>query len=468
MYKKLASHTLIYGLSPYIPRILGLFILPIITKDLTDFDYGVYGIILAYITAIEVLKDLGLNLILYNSFTKMPHQYKWMWRSIYGFLTIWNLVYAILALGLIYIAVPTEARDNVWLIAVLNVLPIVFFGPTAVLGKIFFQMKEMPVQIAVRTIIFGILTILLNLYTISYLKLGYMGWFWTTCIIGFLTNLSFWYPINITYKLSPIFNFKRRLLKKSLKISLPTVPHYYSNYIIQSSDKVILNVLNIGPGDIGGYNFAGMFGGYFSQLGNALGQAARPLFNLYYKEKNYIKVREIIFAMQLFFFTITFLVSIWLKEIFIFIVNNETLAATYPMAIILIMAINYRPMYFGSAGVILYGEKTNSLLKVTFVGALISVLLNFIGIPFLGIWAAVFSTYISMMYLGYSGYYLKEFKKINVNYYPMFWLLATLLLTGTAYYVVELDLLNKGVVSLILIIINLLVLKKLIKIKRNG
>ena len=73
-----------------------------------------------------------------------------------------------------------------------------------------------------------------------------------------------------------------------------------------------------------------------------------------------------------------------------------------------------------------------------------------------------------MMYLGYSGYYLKEFKKINVNYYPMFWLLATLLLTGTAYYVVELDLLNKGVVSLILIIINLLVLKKLIKIKRNG
>ena len=142
MYKKLASHTLIYGLSPYIPRILGLFILPIITKDLTDFDYGVYGIILAYITAIEVLKDLGLNLILYNSFTKMPHQYKWMWRSIYGFLTIWNLVYAILAIGLIYIAVPAEARDNVWLIAVLNVLPIVFFGPTAVLGKIFFQNRD--------------------------------------------------------------------------------------------------------------------------------------------------------------------------------------------------------------------------------------------------------------------------------------------------------------------------------------
>ena len=395
----------------------------------------------------------------------MPHQYKWMWRSIYGFLTIWNLVYAILAIGLIYIAVPAEARDNVWLIAVLNVLPIVFFGPTAVLGKIFFQMKEMPVQIAVRTIIFGILTILLNLYTISYLKLGYMGWFWTTCIVGFITNLSFWYPINIKYNLRPILNFKRRLLKKSLKVSLPTVPHYYSNYIIQSSDKVILNVLNIGPGDIGGYNFAGMFGGYFSQLGNALGQAARPLFNLYYKEENYIKIREIIYAMQLFFFTITFLVAIWLKEIFIILVNNKTLAATYPMAIILIMAINYRPMYFGAIGVIIYNEKTKSLLKITFIGSLLSVILNFIFIPIIGIWAAVFSTYISMMYLGYSGYYLKEFNRVNVKFYPVLWLLATIGLTFCAFFIVEFDVMYKFIISIFLIIIVFFVLRKIKRLK---
>ena len=165
MYKKLASNTLIYGLSPYLPRILGLFILPIITKDLTQLDYGIYGIILAYVAAIEVLKDLGLNLILYNSFTKMPHQYKWMWRSIYGFLTIWNWGYAVLATGLIYWIVPPEAVENVWLIVALNLLPIVLFGPTQLIGKVYFQMKEKPVEIAVRTVIFGILTILLNLYT---------------------------------------------------------------------------------------------------------------------------------------------------------------------------------------------------------------------------------------------------------------------------------------------------------------
>ena len=468
MYKKLVSHTLIYGLSPYIPRILGLFILPIITSDLTVIDYGIYGIILAYVTAIEVLKDLGLNLILYNSFTKMPEQYKWLWRSIYGFLTLWNLVYALFAILLIYIATPSEAMDNVWLIAFLNVLPIVFFGPTSIIGKIFFQMKEKPAQIAVRTIIFGVLTIVLNIYTISYLKMGYMGWFWSTCIVGLVTNISFWYPINIKYKLTPIFNFKRRLLIKNLKTSLPTVPHYYSNYIIQSSDKVILSTMNVNTSDIGGYNFAGSFAGFFSQLGNAIGQAARPLFNMYYKTKDYRKVREVIFVMQLLLFALTFLASLWLKEIFSILVKNEDLALTYPIAIILIMAVNYRPMYFGSAGVILYGEKTKKLLYITFIASIICVVLNFSLIPYWGVWAAVFSTYVSMMYMGYSGYFLKEFKVVDVPFYPMLWLLATLVLTVFAYYAVEFNLPIKVAITIGIAVSSLILTNKLINKKKNG
>lgn len=468
MYKRLASHTLIYGLSPYLSKFLGLIILPIITKDLTRLDYGIYGVILAYVAAIEVLKDLGLNLILYNSFTKMPQQFKWMWRSIYGFLTIWNWAYAIIAAALIYLVVPSEARHNIWKIIALNLIPIVFFGPTQLIGRVYFQMKEKPMEIAFRTVIFGMLTIVFNLYTISYLKMGYMGWFWSSCIVGLLTNISFWYPVNIKYKLTPIFNFKWKQMKKNLSISLPTVPHYYSSYIIQTSDKAILSAMNVGTGEIGGYNFAGTFGGLFGQLGNALGQAARPLFNTYYKSNNYRKVREIVFVMQLLFFTLTFLTSLWLKEIFSILVKNKELATTYPIAIILIMAVNYRPMYFGSAGVILYAEKTKKLLYVTFIASVICVALNFLLIPFWGIWAAVFSTYVSMMYMGYSGYFLKEFKDVDVPFYPLAWLAITLVLTVLAYFAVELTLIFKFAITLGLLFIGVFLTKKLINKRKNG
>lgn len=468
MYKKLLSHTLIYGLAPYVPRFLGLFILPIITKDLTKLDYGIYGIILAYVASIEVLKDLGLNLILYNSYTKMPKQFKWMWRSIYGFLSIWNVLYAFLASLLIYFVIPDEAKDNVWLIIVLNVTPIVLFGPTALIGKIMFQLKEMPMQIAIRTIIFGVITILLNLYTISYLKIGYMGWFWTTCIVGLLTNLSYWYPVNLRFKLNPIFNFKRRLIKKQLKIALPTVPHYYSSYIIQTSDRAIMSAMDVQTSAIGGYNFASSFAGYFNQLSNAIGQASRPLFNTYYQAKNYTKVREIIFSMQILFFTLTFFSSIWLKEIFQLLVHNKELAATYSIAIILIMATNYRPMYFGSAGLILYGEKTKKLLYITLTASSICLSINVIFIPYWGIWAAVFSTYISLMYMGYSGYFLKEFKEVDVPFYPFLWFLATLILTALAYYLVEINIQLKIIITLAICLVLSFYLKKFIKQLRNG
>jgi O-antigen/teichoic acid export membrane protein len=299
---KLVKHTLIYGLSPYAPRLLGIFILPIITKDLTQLDYGIYGIILAYVAGIEVLKDLGLNLILYNSHTTMPRQFKWMWRSIYGFLMLWNVIYAIIAATLIYFVIPPEAKDSVWLIMVLNVSPIVLFGPTALIGRVYYQMEERPIQIAWRTIVFGVLTIILNLYTITYLKLGYMGWFWSTCIVTIGLNASFWYPINKKYKLTPILNFKWRLMKSNLKVSLPTVPHYYSSYIMQTSDKVILNLMDINTGTIGNYTFAGSFAGYFNQLGNAIGQASRATLNINNKEHKYNANRNLIFKVQLFFF----------------------------------------------------------------------------------------------------------------------------------------------------------------------
>jgi len=452
MIKKLIQHTIIYGLSPYIPKILGFFILPIITKDLTDIDYGIYGIILAYVGAIEVLKDLGLNLILYNSYTRMPFQFKWLWRQIYGFLSIWNIAYAVFAGALIYFIVPSPASENVWAIIILNVLPIIVFGPTSLVGRVFYQMREKPMQIGVRTIVFGILSVLINLFTISYLKMGYMGWFWSTCITGLLMNASFWYPINRIHKLTPIFNYRWKTIRENLTISLPTVPHYYSTYLLQTSDRAIMNLMEVNTQDIGKYSFAGTFGGYFRMLGNAVGQAIRPVLNTGYREKKFREVRNLIFIIQGMFFLATFLTSIWTKDIFLIMVKNAELSKTYPLAVILIMATNYRPMYLGSAGPLMYFEHTKKLLRVTFAAAILSVILNFIFIPVFGYVTPVFNMFFSLMYMGYSGFFIKEFKQKNTaKFYPLIWLLATVLLTIAAFFMVEFSFEFKLALSVILL-----------------
>lgn len=438
MVKKLFGHTAIYGLAPQISKLASFFVLPIITQDLTELDYGVAGIMTAYTTAISALSVLGLRLILVNSYYKSPGHFKWGWRQIYGFLTLWNIIYALLLSLLIFWAVPAEAFENRWLIMLLNVAPVVVFGPSATLGSTYFQVRQKPLQIGLRTGIFGILSVFLHVFFISYLKLGYMGWFWSYFIVGILSNISYWVPLNFSLGFKPIFNFKWRYIKNSLKVSLPTVPHYYSSYLLNSSDKLVMDLVNVNTGDIGRYNAAYIVGNVIQQIGDASGLAIGPLMMEKYKSGQDRSARNLIFLLQIAFFVLTFTICLWLKELFAFLIRNESLAQMYGLGVIIVMSYNYRPMYFGANNKLFFTEKTNVVWKVTFIAGLLNVVLNFLLIPIYGFEVAAYTTFVSLMFMGYAGFYLKVFKQINhVNYYPILWFLFTIILTIISIYAVD-------------------------------
>ncbi|WP_268034982.1 lipopolysaccharide biosynthesis protein [Algoriphagus sp. PAP.12] len=457
MFKKLFSHTLIYGLAPQIPKVAQLFILPIITQDLTELDFGVAGIMTAYTSSIAVLAFLGLRVILVNSFYKSPSQYKWAWRQIYGFLTLWNLVYALLLGLLIYWVVPEIAYENRLLIMALNVAPLVLFGPVGNIGTTYYQLKQKPLAIGMRTMIFGVLTVILNLYFISYLKLGYMGWFWSNFIATILSNASYYYPVNFIFGLVPIFNFKWRLIKNSLKVSLPTVPHYYSTYLLNSSDKMVMDMVGVGVDKIGKYNAAYTVGNIFQQLGVAAGFAVAPMMTKKFREGNDKAARDLIFGLQFGFLVMTFLMSIWLKELFAFLLRSPGLAEMYSLGVVIVMSYNYRPMYMGSVNKLFFVEKTNIVWKVTFVAGLMNVILNLVFIPSFGFEMAAYTTFVSLMFMGYIGYFIPSIKKVNlVNYHPLKWLFLTLFLTLAAFYLADLPLGLKLIVTGGVLIITLM------------
>lgn len=457
MFKKLLSHTLIYGLAPQIPKVAQFFILPVITKDLTEEDFGVAGVMTAYTSSIAVLAFLGLRVILVNSFYKSPSQYKWIWRQLYGFLTLWNLVYSVLLGLLIFFVVPEAAVEDRWSIIFLNVVPLVLFGPVGVIGTTYYQLEQKPLEIGIRTILFGVLTVLLNLYFISYLKLGYIGWFWSTFIATILSNASFYYPVNFRLGLKPIFNFKWRLIRKSLKVSLPTVPHYYSTYLLDSSDKVVLDLMNVEVDNIGKYNAAYTIGNVFQQIGMAAGFAISPIMTKKFKEGDDRGARDLVFGLQLSFLALTFLSSVWLKELFSFLFKIPELAEMYFLGIVILMSYNYRPMYLGSVNKLFYLEKTNIVWKITFAAGLINVFLNLVMIPYFGFICAAFTTFIAMMFMGYIGYFIPSIRRCNtVDYHPIKWLSLTLLLTILAYYLVELTIGMKLILSIAVIVASLL------------
>jgi len=448
MLKKLFSHSLIYGLAPQISKIAGVFALPIITKDLTAIDYGVWGITLAYVGSLQALSNLGMGVVLSNSFFKMPRQHKWLWKQIYGFLMLWTLPFTLFVGAVLWFIIPPEAQSQALLLLVLILLPRLLFGPTKILGTFYYQLNQRPTPIAIRTVIFGFLTVGLNVYTISFLKLGFMGWAWTNFIVGILMNLSYWYPVNFTLGYSPIFNFKWRTIRQSFKVSLPTVPHQYSAFLLNSSDRIVMDQLQVSAGQVGEYNLASTFGNYFQTITTAANTAVGPMMLSCYKQGKDLEARNLIFVLQIAILSGTFFFSIWSREVFELLIKNDELKVVYPLAIIIVMAYNYRPMYIGAMTKLFYSEKTNLLWRVSFIAGISNIGLNLLLIPIFGFEAAAYTTFASLLYMGFAGHFMKAIKVDHtVSFHPLFWLVLIIFTTVMASLAVELILLYKIVLS---------------------
>lgn len=465
MLKKLFSHTVIYGLAPQITRVAQVFILPIVTPFLTATDYGVSGIIAAVVGAVSVFSSLGLNIVLANSYTKSPNHYIWLWRQIYGFLIMWSFVYALIVAAIVYLFIPHEAKENTWQIILLNVIPILLFSPVTNIGSLYYQLKQNPFQIAIRSVIIGFLTLFLNLLFIKYLRMGYMGWFYANAIAQIAYQFSYFIPVNFSLNIKPIYNFRRKTIKEQLLICLPSIPHYYNNYILSSFDRLIMTFYGIDTASIGKYNAANIPSGLFASATSAANQAIGPLLLQAYKSNDKPTEIKMNFSTMIFFLVATSITSLFLKELLPLIIRSKGLEGIYSIAIILIMANNYRPMYVASVNKLFYVEKTKALLKVTAIASVICVTLNLFFIYIYGYEAAAITIFISFMYMGYSGFYIKEFKENDgANHYPLFWLSLTILLTVFVYFAVELGLIIRIAIAFLLLLVGCI---GLLRINKN-
>jgi O-antigen/teichoic acid export membrane protein len=448
MLKKLFTHSFIYSVAPQLPRLASLAILPLTTAYLTDADYGIYGIITAYLFFIIALKDLGLGVVFVNTFYKHPHRWPIVWRMLHGHLLIWGLVFAIIQLVILYIAIPSAATSQYLLIAFLTLVPSVIFDNTSTLGNYYYRFSEKPMFIALATIVSGLVTVVATYYCIVVLKLGYMGWFWASFVSSATVFLLYLYPVYFKLKLFPILRLRPRFMKPHLKVSLPMIPHNYSSYLLNSSDRVVMDLYKVNIGQVGLYNMGYQFGNYFEAFGEAIGLAVCPFYSKLYSantDKAHKDALRLTILLMTFFLAATFFVSLWLKEIFLLMISNEQLESAYHVGIIIIMGYAYRPMYWSAGVKLSIAEKTGILWRITFIGGVVNVILNMIFVPYYGIYAAAVSTLVSLMYVGFAGYYFKTYKKLKgLNNYPLQWMLAIMATTGIVYLLRDINWMYKA------------------------
>lgn len=454
MLRDLFKGSVIYGLAPFVPRILTVLLLPILTKYLTSVDYGIIGTITAVTFAVESLRDLGLRVLLPNYFYKCPSQYKIAWREIYGFLSLWMVIFALIQATVLYLFIPEEAEENKWLIILFSNFSTVLFGPTSIMGSTYYQLNLKPIPVVVRTVVASVVTILVNFFCVVIYRWGYMGAYVGSFAGTFVANLSYWPVVNRKLGLSPIYNFKWRTIYGMLKVGVPTIPHDYSGYLLTSSSVVAMNIYNKPQSEIGHLTMARNMSGIFDSLIYAINQVFNPMCYKNIRDKNSTEIRRLVFTYILMAYTMTFLYSIWAREFYDILISNEEIAATYKYSIGLVMAFNYIPVYVYCGTYFLYHEQTVKLLLITFISGVISCLFYFATLPFLGVSGAIIGFYIGCLYQGYSGYFFHFYKRNTI--YDLSWkrfLSIQLFLTAIVYYCVDFNIFVKLLISLLFLMV---------------
>lgn len=432
----LIKNSAIYGLAPYIPTLASILILPLLTAHLTEQDYGIAGTISAYVMAIAALSNLGFNVILQTSFFHYSYHYKYLWRQIYGFLQFWMIIFALIQGVLLYFIIPDAALENRWAIIILSNFNTVFFGPSSFIGPKYYQLEQRPMPIAIRSMISGFLTLIVNYITIVIFEWGYMGWYLSSFLGGFFVNASYWYVLNYKISLSPIYKFHWNTIKKNLKISLPMLPHYYTLFLVSSSSRMVMDRARIPLSSIGEFNLGQQFSSYMESGVGAIERAISPMYMECIKNGKEEEGRSLIYIFVDIIFEVTFLFAIWSKEIFKLLVKNDVLAETYYIAAILVLALCYRPMYVAASNYYLYYSKTYHILLITLIAGIIAIVSNIIFIPQYGIIAACIITYMSFLYQGYSGFLFRPYKEYSKVTFPFKKiLLVQILITALALFI---------------------------------
>jgi len=262
--------------------------------------------------------------------------------------------------------------DRLWLLISLLVIPLVTFDLTRGVGMRLMQFKHKHKVVHLSTAVAGILTVVTTFITIYIMKLGYLGFFISNFVSVIFQGIFFAFVIYGKERIFPSFKLKRRQIKGWLKISLPLIPHKFSDYLLTSSDRIILDqyvgVSNVSTTTVGMYNVAYNFASYFNSFSAQVNTVVSPIYFSLFRDKNprvHLIIRQFTFIWLAFNYLAASLAGLWSKEVFsfFFMNNKDGLETAYKYTIFLFMAFCYRPLYVASVEFIIYQEKTMSLFK---------------------------------------------------------------------------------------------------------
>lgn len=367
-----------FGIVPRLPSILNILLLPLITPYLSQSDYGFWGLITAFSSVFLSLGMLGLDIHLSNSFYEYPQKFYYVWGRIFFYITISSFLLAIVNSVVVFsLLEKSNYRFAVSIVSSFPILSNVFI----LFANQLYIFKAKPKVFVTRVLISNLIGIIILYITSVKFKLGYISFILSYGSIALFNSILLGYQLFSVEKLIIVPDFRIRPILLMLKQSIFVIIHGLGFILLTSLPRIIMDWREVNINNIGLVMSGFSIGEYVNVILLGFATAVVPKIQKYYREKNFIGLKNVFIFIQVSGVLVVALYATWLHDVFIFLVRNRDLYSAKYFAQFSLFNNTFLPFYVLLSSIVFIQKKTKKLLWLVFFPGLINAILAWFLIP---------------------------------------------------------------------------------------
>ena len=401
--RKLIVDTLLYGAGDVLTKAIAFVLIPLYTNALIPAEYGVYQLLVLFVTVTMVFAMSGMNVALFKHFVVAREEKQR--RDLFTSTLIWVVVGSLIIIALAYIfsgplaelLTGSENRGKLVGLAAVNA----GLETVILVSLLIFRMEKKPVGYVSYNLVKVILILGGNFLLVWKLDMGVEG----IILAGIIADLVILAPILLRVGRYLSFPLRPRLIYSMLLWGIPFIPASIATVVLTLSDRLLLRFMS-GFEAAGIYSVGYKIAGAIFLLYTAFRFAWGPyMFELARSNEsaNESYPRVLLPVISALGFAAVGLVALS-PEIFKFFVGDS-----YHAARAVLIPVSMAPVFeamslFFGAG-LQTRDRTIYAPAVTGLAAIVNILLNVLLIPRFGFMGAAWATLISygvMAYISHS------------------------------------------------------------------
>jgi len=418
-FKKIFIHGSWYFIGSFLTKATGFFLLPVYTKYLSPADYGV----LNSLNSIANLLPIFISLYLDSAFGRYyflekkssEQRVRLLYSTLFWFICVWGAVVVIVAM-----LISPFTFQPLLSVPFLPYIPLIMipslFGQLSLLGSVFLRNNLKAKEINILNFVVFLCSTSITILLLIVFKMGIRANLYGAAI-GSLVSFSFFLFISIKYSLLN-FSFNLEIIRTSLVFSIPLIPNIAAGWIGGLSDRLILAYYGKIE-QVGLYSISAQIALILYMINDALTQVQGPIAlsaltdNREEGKKQISEFLSVFIWMILFFYL---LLTFFSKEILYFMTDVRYHSA-YQLVPVLAFIYVLSGIYRVFTSILSFHGKMWVISSAAILSALVSMMLNFLLIPYWGQWAAAWAFLLSIFcYTAWIYYWSQKVDPIPVNY----------------------------------------------------